>query len=504
MPSVREVLGLDPLKLAIDVVSDPLEKQRRKNAQRRVDLYLDHAETHLREEVHRVFQTAEVRALIEPFIKMASSQSLFKRVVDEISRPVYSIPPRREVTGLESDQDTFRQLARECRLDGRMDLAVRLVNACNQVWLYYRHVPRLGVVLDVLTPNMVTVIEDPADPTRELGIIYDRIVRRNGKPELMHVFWDAKETFQFDTEGKALAFDDPKLKKLHGLPRMPFVSIKRRDNWGKFWDDTSGNDLECGQLAVSLVTALVLKLHKCQGEKQIVITGDINGVPKGQTLDGQGAIVAPDGTTITTLDLTTNPEHYLKTVDTITDRVAANHGLNRERMNQGQSANEDGLLERRADMIKVFRPAEEDGFEVLKMVSLEHPRLKLSKDASLAVDFGEFEARTDRKAQLDIWEQSRSMGLRNVLDDIKATNPEIQTDAEAWDELDKNMAAEADFILRRRALNIPEDATVDQPGQNAAANGAMGPLVRDKKMTKDEAADQAEGTDKAPPEPPSN
>ena len=57
--------------------------------------------------------------------------------------------------------------------------------------------------------------------------------------------------------------------------------------------------------------------------------------------------------------------------------------------------------------------------------------------------------------------------------------------------IDEKMAEEAVIIARRRALNIPADATADEPGQDPQHNGAMGPKVRSGAMTRDEAAAQA-------------
>ena len=486
--SVESVLKRKALDVAQDVIRDPQDTARRKTAQRRVDLYLDNGESILRNEIGRIFRKPEVRARIEPFIKMAASQSLFKRIVDEIARPVYSTPPVRRVEPAEQ-QAPFMALATESRLNEKMDLACRLVQACNTAWLFYRVNDRLGMVVDVLTPNMVTVIPDPDDPTRELALIYDKIVRINGRNEVVRCFWDDEQTFMFN---ETLLLSPP---LYHGLGRMPFVSIHRRERWGTYYDVTSGNDLENAQVAVSLLTALVLKLHKSQGHRQMVLSGDIAGTPKDQTLDEENALVLPDGTSIQTIDLKSDATHYVSTIAMITERVAANHGLNRERLNQnaGSQVDEAGLLERRADAIKVFRRAEQDGFEVMKLVSPQHkdPEKRLSADATLKVDFTEISDRADKMTLLGIWKEMRSMGLRSVLDDIRALNPEVEEDDQAWAEIDRNMAAEAEFIRRRRALNIPEDATQEEPGQDAKDNGAMGPAVRDGKMTRDDAAEQA-------------
>lgn len=488
-------MGADPLALARSYVGEPGETQRRANAQRRIDLYLDNGAPTIRKEIHSIFRESAVRERLEPFIKMAGSQSLLKRIVDEQARPVYSTPPRRTLNP-PSQQAAFDGLATECKLNEKMDLACRLVHACNTVWLFYRFTDRLGVVLDVLTPNMTTVIPDPDDPTRELALIYDRRVRIDGKEHVAHVYWDDAETFTFLGDGTLLPDAFGKTRREHDIGRIPFTTIHRRERWGTFHDTTGGNDIEAGTIAAGLLTALSLKLLKSQGERQLVVMGDIHGFPKGQVLDGESAIVAPEGTSIDSLDMRSDARHYLEVIDAITNRVANNHGVNRDRLDAkpGDPAGDIGLLERRADAIRVFWRAEQDGFEVLKRVSREHPAFRLAPDAKLEVDFGEIHHRTDRETQLRIRESEEKRGLRTVLDDIMEDQPEITSEEAARAEFHKNMDVYSWRIETVRALQTPRGSDPADPGSGAKANGSLGPAVRDGKITKDDAADLAVGT----------
>lgn len=501
---VRAVLGREPLELALRVTKDTGDALRRRKAQIRMDLYADNIEPVLLEEIQQKFREEAVRARLRPFLRTAACQSLFKRIVNEIARPVYAVPPVRRVSP-DRDQRVFDEIAKQSRLNYKMDELCRLAHAGGTAWLQVRYVPRLGVVLDVVTSNIARVIPDPDDPLRELAIIYDKVVesetqtyiddlgREHRKETVVHVYWDDAETFAFDNEGREIVGS----RKPNTLGVIPFVPVHTVPRWGgRYWNETAGDDLVSGQLGVSLLTALTLKLHKSQGEKQIVVQGDIAGFPKDQILDSEGAIVAPEGTSVTTLDLATDSGHYLKSIEEIRSAVAANHGISRERLNQNSTSTvtDVGLNERRADAVKVMAEAEHAAFEIIRLVSQENEdgSKRLSDSAEYTVDFGDVSMRADPKGTLELWKEMRSMGLRNVLDDIKALNPEIRTDEDAWDELRDNMLAEAKYILERRALNIPDDASMEKPGQNPQDNGAMGPRVRDGEMTRDEAAEQAE------------
>jgi hypothetical protein len=126
------------------------------------------------------------------------------------------------------------------------------------------------------------------------------------------------------------------------------------------------------------------------------------------------------------------------------------------------------------------------------MVSREAGR-PIPDEAILENDFGEIEFRADPEGTLNIWEKLRGMGAMNTLDILKRINPEIRTDDEAWREFERNLAVEARRIEMQRALQMSPTMTMEAPGQNAQANGALGPQVRDGQMTGDEAAKKAEG-----------
>jgi hypothetical protein len=264
---------------------------------------------------------------------------------------------------------------------------------------------------------------------------------------------------------------------------------------GQYWDMTTGTALFTASICASLLTALTMKLHKTHGFRQIIVTGDVVNFPKEQSLDEEAAILAPEGTSISTLDMATPGSHYLATLADIVTRAAADRGISLERLNAkaGSESEDVGLEERRADAVKVFRSAEEDAFDLLTTMRAG----TVTAGSRLETDYGELTMRTDPMGTLQLWEKQEERGLRNVLDDIRAMNPEIDSDEEAWSEFERNLDVRAKKIEMLRKLNMSATAGAEMPGQNAQQNGALGPAVRDGRMTKDEAAEQSEG---APPE----
>lgn len=493
---VREVLRAAPLPLALEYLKAPHEVMRRRASERRIKLYRDNCEQVLRSELETLVANPAVRQRMQPFLRLAGSMALFKRITDEVARPVYAQHPVRKIEA-EADQEALNALATEGKLNQKMDLACRLTEADNASFVMPRYVPRLKrLVIDVAASGRVTVIEDPDDPTRELAVIVDSSVRLGGKTLPCHVFWDDAETFRFLPDGMVVPLDG-EISRQHGLGRIPIVGIHKHERSGCYWDSTSGADKVDGQVAIAFLVTQLMRLHHTQGWRQLVFQGEVGEVPPEQILDPESAIVAPTGTSVTTFDLSTDPANYLKTIEQIITIVAANHGLNRERLNQKSTSlnDEAGLLERRAESIQVFERAEQDVFEVLKLVSQEHhdPKRRISATATMTIDFGEVAARVDRLTQLKIREEEERMGLRSRLDDIMEDQPEIRSIKDAEAEYLTNLQVRAWRVERERALNAPHDIDGQGPGQSAQANGAMGSAVRDGQMSRDEARQAASG-----------
>jgi hypothetical protein len=490
---VRAAMHANPVEVATSLTLSEDAKTRRRKAQRRVDLYRDNAESVLRQEFLKIFarSAAARRVRAEAFLWLAQAQSLFKRIVNEVAAPVYNPPPlRRMITG---DQATFDRLAIQMRLDRRMDLGCRMLQACNRVLLHDRYVVSLGkVVRDVFTPNMYTPIYHPDDPTTLLAFCYRQQAWIAGKMETIWVYWDDAEAFKFNARG-AVTWVLPAAEH-PGI--LPAVDIHIRERSGEAEDETTGDDLEAAHAAVCYTLASALRLIHTQGHTQPGINGDPANYPRDQILDSENPIFAGMGNTITALWNPSSVDGQLKLGESITMGAAANYGLSRERMNAlaNQSTDTAAMNERRAELVQIMAEGEQRAFEVLKVVSLASPdeTMRLTTDAKLATDFPDTSAKVDRDKLLDIREKQRKQGLSSVVKDKLADAPYLGGDKEkAWVEIEEDMKDEARYVELRRALGISGEANAHEPGATQEQNGATGSAVRDGKMTKDEAADQA-------------
>ncbi len=484
----------DPYRAAVDAWNAPAAKRRRADARRRRDIYTDNSLRVVQNDAARIY-TPEVFQKVLPFLEFAQANSLLKRVVDEIARPVYARAPLRRVQP-DSAQAAYKDIVEQVRLDRVMRHASRLTLVHNDLLLVPDWLPDWGHCVHTLTPDLCEVIPHPNDPAWALAFMYlvDTSVR--GRNEKALRVSDDQVTFLVGLDGQPLLLERP-----HMLGRLPAVEVHRTERLDSYWDEHGGADLESASRQVALLNMMLLRLQKDQSHLQIAHIGDAQSMSKPQIIDQLSVLHFESGgaggtSNVQVLNLQATPANYIATIEKIENTVAANYGISRSRLNQEMNQlleTDDALYERTSELAEVMRDAEVDLFRLLVQVADVNPGPTLGGDATVEIDFGALATRGDRKKQLEIRATERSQGVRSVLDDIKEDNPEIHTDEAAWEKLDRNLEAEAEFIRRRRALNIPEDASTDAPGQDPAVNGAMGPAVRDGKMTRDEARAKAKG-----------
>ena len=243
-------------ELAIDVVSRPEEKYRKERARRRVQLYRDDYAGILRDHLNAIFNEPAIRNRFEPYIALVGGSSFVKRICDELARPLYARSPQRRIIVpgqpaersadgsplMSQPQMAWNAMAAEMELDERMDIAARLLIACNRVFLFCRYVDGHGMCCDVMTPNQVSVIPDPRRPHTALAVIYEAAWDSRGAAT-RYVVWDDKRYFSFDHNTRAVGAEIG-----HDFGLIPIVELRRRGHFGSYWDHTTGSDLEAATL----------------------------------------------------------------------------------------------------------------------------------------------------------------------------------------------------------------------------------------------------------------
>lgn len=493
---ISSVLGVDPVKLFWDTICSSSDRLRRERAAQRMRLYRDESAGALRAQFQRIFRHYDRRVRAESFLSLSTCLALFKRIVNEVSAPVYNPPPTRLLRRA-SDQVVWERISDAVRLNKRMDLLTRVATAQGAAALMWRTSDRLGPILDIVGSHMWTVIPDPEDATRELGYAYAKWVTIDGTARLHWVCWDDELAFELNERGQVTGMP---LTKATGHPGfIPAVTVHMLERTGSdYWEATSsGGDLEAAHDALGYIVTMTLRGHHTQGHQQPGLSGDPATFPRGQVLDGENILIAGEGNTLTNLWNAWDPASNLKTAEFIIRNVAANYGVDLERLNAKVGAQASGLalLERRAETLETMYETEVRSFRMVEPLSRASvdPELRLAEGAELEdVAYPDLSAKTDRKAQLDVRLQERKMGYRSVVKDKLEDNPELKGNrAKAWAEIERDMDDEARYIELRRAKGIDTNASATEPGQSQEQNGANGPAVRDGKKTGDQAAAEA-------------
>ena len=503
---IRSVLKDDPEKVVREYCADPAEDARRQLQKKRYDLLFDNVEESVCAVIDLAHNDPDVKLRMRKFAGFAAAQAPFKRTVRETSRPVYCVAAVRKIEP-KDQQKRWSEMADEVRLNGVMDAALLRMNAANHVFVLFRYVDRKDKVIATVIPaHRMDVIPDPDDPCTALAYMYHKPVYNRAKHQWVthRVLWDDEITWEFDEDLRPIGNAE---KNPHPNGEIPIVAIHKNEIRDTYWDLTDGNDLVAADDQAKLMEIWKLRKLKAQGFGQLVAeqsgAGSSSNFPSGQTLDPENILQGGGGVTLKNIAGDTGVENFLAAEEAVVATAAANRGVSKSRLNQDTSEGQDdtGLNEQRADMMKIMRGAEHGAFRVMQVVSRSYkkPERRLSEEAKLAfLNFGEIQARVDRLKQLETRKLERSMGLRSWLDDRIEDQPELQGDKTKAEETGmETMKEEARFVEERRALNIPEDATVDEAGQDAKANGAMGPAVRDGNMKRDDAAEQAKRGPKA-------
>ena len=490
---IRAATGMGFHRYVYEQIVNRREIDRRFDAAERVRLYRDDYETLVARTLQQIFREPAVYQRLEPLIPLIGAASFLRRIADELGRPLYARAPIRRVVMPDGDtnpeaQEAYHALCKEMDIDAKMDSAVRLLTACAAVFLFPRYVESLGSIhLDVLTPDMLTVIPHPEAQTKALA--FADVKSWNGDRPGEYQAWDDRRYFEIGPGG------GQRPVVAHDLGVLPLVEMHLRGRTNCYWLETGNKPLVSQSKQSLFCAAVVVKKIRSQSHIQLTWTGSPDGVTKDQVSDEESILMGQGGAW-GVVNLESDTMKIIETMSANEASVAAGYGVSRERLNQKQTgpADDVALHERVAELAAVAVPAEVRLFELVKRVAREHPLYagKIPDDARLLVDLGQLFNRVDRATQLKVRQEERSMSLRSGVDDVLEDNPEMGGDRElAMRWIDEKMAEEAVIIARRRALNIPADATADEPGQDPQHNGAMGPKVRSGAMTRDEAAAQA-------------
>ena len=465
------------------------EQERMDEAADRLALYSDDYEEIIREAMSKLFCKENYDRL---FFHVNGSQNILKRVVNELSM-VYKTEATRT---LDVKSDRWEEIKGEIDLDMRMKRANRLTNLLNDIVL------KVGVrggkmVIDIITPDICTVIQSEDDPSKISALLWLRTyVNTPNSVVIEYEYMDDQgwwAVLDKDFRMKGLEMANPATfpyRGAAGAPFLPIVALHRQHPESYFWDQDSGRDLYNAAVMLGVKMTQFDYAFKTGSFKQIYAMGQGMEIPARQVMDitqPWRVLLDPQGKgEVGTLDLQVD---FKAMVDALTyqlNSVINNYGISAdmwtlsisEMSGRALKIKNRALLEQRQEQIPIYRRAESDLFECIKVVNNTHASFfgwqKIPDQATLTTDFAEVEFPEDPVYEIDLEAKRLKSGLVSLGKFYQTFNPDIQDEKEA----ERLMIENLNKLKVTRTANPTLDEALDfimsgvkkpQPGQGAAA-----------------------------------
>jgi hypothetical protein len=424
-----------------NTIGTQTEKDRNERHALRDRLYRDGGDKDMEKVVNAYFEDDKVKEKRRAVIPHAKFSNDLKHIVGMLST-VYAEPARRYLAN-EADQLKLDELVKSLCLDEQMDVVNQMLNLHRALIVG----PRIRVnadksremVLDIVTPSRARAVLNPLDMTQVLGwlVKIDMPMVRNPwgqKPEW--VLWTDHERVYLGADLQPIQATYTE----HGLGMSRWVPLSySAAAIPGFWPGEEGEDLVAARMAIWLASILMVKETK-SNTKQPIISGDATTMARAQAADSDIPIEAPEGVTVTTIDVGTDPQVFITAADHILERCGNNYGLSRSAMRhdmQSADAREammEPVRERRRKQTKIMRRFEARLCAVMARVAeVDAPDLAFNPEG-FRINFGEPKVVMGEKERLELYEHRRRLGLADPVSFRMSEDPDLNQE-NAWDEL---------------------------------------------------------------------
>lgn len=469
--SIRETLSIMPSGvmgqiLSWDQVSKHLreqydtqqEKLREARHRLRDELYADGGVAAMEQLLDLVFVDPAVREMRKRWVKFARFNNAIKRIINELST-VYSEPAIREVES-EAETKKYKDVQERCQQAEQFVRVNRLLNLHRALLVGFR-VRELASgerepVIDIATPSIVRAVIHPNDSTQVIGWLI-RVAHRNIHQSDVDrvpswVLWTDHEKARLTESLHIIGEPEP-----HGFERNPWVAVTRGPSIPGFWPGEEGEDLVAAQIAIWFANICMLKETK-SATNQTVLSGDTTAMARGQAMDSEVPIEAPEGVGVSTVDMSMDVSMFGQMADHVLEHAGNNYGMSLALLkHQGvQSAEAREIMrvpirELRREQQIPLRGFERRFVEVQRMVlERDMPELAFSTEG-WSIDFGESQTPLTERESVELYEKQKSLGLTNPVDFLLEKNPDL-TEEMVIELLERNVQLSLELERLRRPL----------------------------------------------------
>lgn len=471
MPSGTFEAPLDTSELAVylrDQYDTDAEKARNERHALRDELYRDGGCNYMVSVIDKVYRDDTVRELRKQWVPFARFNNAIKRIVKDLST-VYTEPARRTV---DNDDEKYQDVLKRFGMDERMIEINRLFNLHRTLLVRPRvridDAGERSLVLDIATPASVRAVMHPNDNTLVIGWLVRTAYRPARRVDSVPAWtlWTKHEVALLDDRFHIIAGT----YKEHGIGLNPWVPLTAHESMPGFWPGEEGEDLVAATVTIWFSGVSLLKETK-SATKQPIIQGDMTTASRQQVMDSEVPAELPEGTAVTTVDMSMDLSLFTGTADHVLERAANNYGMSMAQVtHQGvQSAEARELMrvplrELRLEQQTPFRKFEFNlALAMAAVLKKDWPELAFDP-TGWRIDFGEPQTPLSGMDRLVIFEKARTAGLDNTVAYLLRLNPDL-TEDQARDIIAQNIEIETwRNELMRPLQEISGSLGADVPG----------------------------------------
>ena len=476
--------------MSTHAIASSAHGQRRAKSAARLALYRDDFASEVQALIDRLYTHKDVKVDRERLTDMIGFLNVPKRITDEVAS-LYDIPAKRRfpdqpaplpVDGVaplaqpNPRADEFHAVEREVDLHSVMKEAHRLTFWLNNVLLWSYAPPGARRQLRILTPDRFDVVSNPLDALDLVAVIVDvvptwtpaMVVNVSLLPH--YEVWDAEVKIVIDGTGRILSSDP------HGQGRIPGVLMSSRLPVDRLLEDRAGEDIYAAARAVLFLNLCTLSLSRDASEQQPWLKGNLATMAANQPQTSGRPLALPPGVEIGSLNLVTDPEHLLKVIRAVIASVAQSYGMSYEQFTFQETAD---TASGKAYTVRRQKLTEMRTAQRQRAVVHERDVMDLLgfPDAQ-APDFHEQEVPTDPLEEMDLFDRRCNRGLDNPIAWLMRKDTDLSAE-DAASRFSTNVAVTGALFHLLRVKNLSLTAGADEPGKDAAGNGADGPAAHD-------------------------
>ena len=427
----------------------------KQNIEKRLDYYRDNQLPYLLELISEQFTHADPLAIQPHFF------NIVKPIINETSM-VYRSGARRTLIRNDGDEiepklfELWQNIQNTSRYDAVMKTVNRMVNLCGTV-LVKPSFRNNSIRLDIITPNLVDIVQDDDDPTQANAISYIRpatqtYIENYGQSKSLQIvihYWDDERYLRISPNGEIL--DNPANPDgINPYGLLPFVRFTNQVPLDNFFVE-GGDDLIIAQDNINIKLTQLNYLVKMQSFSVPVLIG-YRG-PEKITISPGKPIIVPLGSVSEQGEPdfhfeTPNPQigELIKLIENEIIRIFRAYGIGSADFSlQGEAKSGFAivmenlkLLESRENELPFYEDGEEEMFEIIKRVWNYHSPYLPAGHPFRGVKFPD------------------DVHLQVSVNDISLPKPTSEEVAEWKFMFEHKLATPIDYLMRRYKLSEQE------------------------------------------------